>query len=97
MILPMISTSASRSSDGTIHISIVNIDPHNDSGQSIELRGSNATSVTGRILTAEKINSLNTFEDPDRVQPSEFNDVSLNKNVLKLTMPSKSIVVLEIK
>ena len=97
MTLPMISTSASKSDDGIIHISIVNIDPHNDIDLSIELRGTDAASVTGRILTAEKINSLNTFEDPDRVKPAEFNDATLKKGVLRFTMPSKSIVVLEIK
>ena len=97
MALSMISASASLSPEGIIHVSIVNIDPDTTCDLSIELRGTDAGSVKGRILTAEKINSLNTFEDSERIRPVEFNDASLSKGVLDVRMPSKSIVVLEIK
>jgi len=97
MALPMISASASRSADGIIHISIVNIDPHQDNQLAIDVRGADVSSVTGRILTAEKINSLNTFEDPDRVRLAEFKDLSFARGMLQVTMPAKSIVVLEIE
>ena len=95
--LPMISTSASKSADGVIHVSIVNIDPHNGNNFTIEVRGADISSVSGRILTAEQINSHNTFEDPDHVKPAEFKDVSLRREVIQANIPPKSIVVLEIK
>jgi alpha-L-arabinofuranosidase len=95
--LPMISASASRSGDGTINVSIVNIDPHNGNNFTIEVRGADVSKVSGRVLTANEINSMNTFEDPTHVKPVEFKDVSLKKGVIQANIPAKSIVVLEIK
>jgi alpha-N-arabinofuranosidase len=95
--LPMISASASRAEDGTIHVSIVNIDPHQTNDFTIDIRGTEVSTVSGRILTAEKINSMNTFEDPDRVKPLEFRDITLENNILKFNIPAKSIIVLEVK
>jgi alpha-N-arabinofuranosidase len=94
--LPMISASASRAEDGTIHVSLVNIDPHNASDFTIDIRGAEVSDVSGRILTAEKINSMNTFEDPGRVKPAAFTDVTLKKGIVKLTVPAKSIIVLAV-
>jgi len=95
--LTMISTSASKTADGTIHVSIVNIDPHESSDLTIELRGTDADEISGRILTGERINSYNTFEDPERVKPAEFKDVSLKKGKIQTRIPAKSIIVLKIK
>jgi len=95
--LPVISASASKADDGTIHVSIVNIDPNESSDLTIELRGTDADEVSGRILTGEKINSHNTFENPALIKPAEFKDVSLKKGKIQARIPGKSIIVLEIK
>ncbi len=95
--LPMISTSASRAADGTIHVSIVNIDPHHSGEFTIEVRGAGVSEVGGRILTADRINSMNTFEEPEVVAPEEFSGVSLDDGILALNIPAKSIIVLTIK
>jgi len=95
--LPMISASASRTEDGIIHVSIVNIDPHHSNDFTIDIRGVEVSDVSGRILTAEMINSMNTFDDPDHVKPVEFRDVTLKNNTLQLSIPAKSIIVLEVK
>jgi alpha-N-arabinofuranosidase len=95
--LPMISTSASKTSEGTIHVSIVNIDPHNSSDMNLDVRGFDVNTVSGRILTADRISSHNTFENPDQVRPVEFKDISLRKGKIEAGIPAKSIVVLEIK
>ncbi len=97
MKLAMISASASRSEDGTIHLSIVNIDPNKGADLSIELRGTDAATVTGRILTSDKINDFNTFNEPELVRPAVFRDASIKKGVMQASLPAKSIVVLEIK
>ena len=95
--LAMISTSASRSADGSINLSIVNIDPNKGADVTIELRGTDADAISGRIVTGERINSYNTFEDRDRVKPSEFKDASLKRGKIQARIPAKSIVVLKIK
>ena len=94
--LPMISASASKSADGNIHVSIVNIDPNNSNSLTIDVRGSDVSKVSGRILTAEKINSMNTFEDDTRVKPEAFKEITLRKGQIKVDLPAKSIVVIRI-
>lgn len=95
--LPMISASASMDSTGTIHVSIVNIDPHRSSALNIELNGGDFSDVSGRILTAEEINSHNTFEDPEVVKPVKFKGAVIKKNTLLAEIPAKSIIVFEIR
>lgn len=63
----------------------------------IHLGDVKAKSVTGRILSADKIDAYNTFEQPDVVAPKEFKDAKITKDGLQVKLPSKSIVVLEVK
>ncbi|MEP6927052.1 MAG: alpha-N-arabinofuranosidase [Ginsengibacter sp.] len=95
--LKAISISASRDKNGATHISIVNIDAINKQEIKIDVRGINATSVTGRILTSEKLQDHNSFDNPEKIKPALFNNASLSGNTLKLTMPPFSVVVLELK
>jgi alpha-N-arabinofuranosidase len=62
----------------------------------IDLRGPRPTGVSGRILTAETMNALNTFEKPDVVKPSDFSGAKLSGNGLELVLPAKSVVALEL-
>lgn len=94
--LPMLSVSASKAEDGTIYISVINIDPHHSNQLTIDLRGAIPGEVKGRILTAEEINAHNTFESPGQVKPEAFKPGSFKKGLLETNIPAKSIVVLEI-
>ena len=49
------------------------------------------------ILTANNIGDYNCFEKPSVVAPKEFTGAKVNKGSLKVTLPAKSIVVLEVK
>ena len=95
--IPMLSVSASKDDKGTIHISIINADPKQSNQLTIDLRGTEAGSVNGRILTADETSSLNTFDNPDLVKPQVFKAGSFKKGILETTIPAKSIVVLEIE
>ncbi len=55
-----------------------------------------AGSATGRVLTADEMNAHNTFTAPNALQPVAFEGVVIEDSVLQLTLPAKSIVVLEI-
>ena len=95
--IPALNVSASRDKSGKIHISLCNLDPKNSAELICELRGDDATSVSGRVLTAEVINAHNTFENPKAIYPVEFRDFKLKDNVLTTMLPAKSVVVLEIE
>jgi alpha-N-arabinofuranosidase len=94
--LPMLSVSASKNQEGSISMSIVNIDPNRPAELRIDLRGMEAGKVTGRILSADEINSHNTFDNPEEVRPEEFDVDAFKKGLLTTTIPAKSIVVLEV-
>ena len=60
------------------------------------MKGMNAKQVSGRILTSLKVQDHNTFDNPTNVAPKTFNDASMSKGTLKLSMPPNSVIVLEL-
>ena len=94
--LPAVSVSASKDKDGTIHMSLVNIDPENAFPLSIDIRGFNEKKVLGTILTSAQMNSYNTFENPSEVIPKEFTEAKVQKGRVELILPARSVVVLEL-
>ncbi len=92
-----LSVSASRDADGTIHVSLCNLDPKQEAPVDIDLKGAKPTSVSGRVLTAEVMNAHNTFADPDAIFPIPFDAVRLQDGRVTAVLPPKSVVVLTIK
>jgi alpha-L-arabinofuranosidase len=52
--------------------------------------------VTGRVLTGPEMNAHNTFDLPDAVRPEAFHGASMERGAVKLTLPARSVVMLEI-
>lgn len=94
---PAISGSASRDTQGVIHISLVNIDAMHAQPVSIEIRGAKFNSVTGRILTSSKLQDFNSFDKPDLVKPESFKEANIDQGSVKAKLPPFSVVVLELK
>ncbi|HYP18011.1 MAG TPA: alpha-L-arabinofuranosidase C-terminal domain-containing protein, partial [Opitutus sp.] len=94
--IPAVSVSASKSKSGKTHVSFANTNPNVAITVSCQLQGVTATSVAGRILTAPAVNSHNTFAKPDLVKPAPFNDAKLSGGNLTVTLPAKSVVILEL-
>lgn len=95
--IPAISASASRDENGRIHVTLTNIDPHNTTSLTLDLRGAQASSATGRILTADAMNAHNTFDAPQAVVPREFTGARMVDGRLVVDLPAKSLVVLELR
>ncbi|HEX7317229.1 MAG TPA: alpha-N-arabinofuranosidase [Pyrinomonadaceae bacterium] len=95
--VPALSVSASRDGEGRLHLSIVNLDPNRAAELTTTFTGANVKTVTGEVLTAPAVNAMNTFDRPDAVRPAPFDGHKLQGSQLALTIPAKSVVVLEIK
>jgi alpha-L-arabinofuranosidase len=95
--IPLVSTSAAKEKNGNIIISLANVSLKNSEDLTINLQGANVQKVTGRILTSKNITDFNDFDHPNVVEPTDFNNVKIKKGELKLKVPAKSIVVLELK
>jgi alpha-N-arabinofuranosidase len=95
--IPAINASASKDSNGAIHISVVNIDAHNTIKINAALIGVGGKNVSGQILTSAAYTDVNTFDMPYKVKPAAFTDFSISNGSLSVSVPPFSVVVLEIR
>ena len=95
--LPLVSATASKDKNGKIHISLSNIDLENEQEVTVRLDGTNVRNVVGEMLTSDRINDYNTFEQPDKIKPVSFSGVKIQNNVMTVKLPAKSIVTLELQ
>jgi alpha-N-arabinofuranosidase len=94
--IPFVSASASRDVMGKIHVTLCNLNPNAPAHISCDLIGAQAQKLFGRVLTATEMNARNTFDHPDALQPVEFKDFAVNAHGFDVTLPAKSVVVLNV-
>ena len=95
--IPSLHASASRDKAGKLHLSVVNLDPNRSAQVSTKIAGTTAKRITGRVLTAQAMNTINTFDKPDAVKPVQFTAVQVQGDQAKLAVPSKSVTVFEMQ
>ena len=95
--LPALNVSASQDSLGVTHITLVNIDPVKTIALSTTLNQVKWSTVTGEVLTSAKITDINTFEAPGTVKIVKFDGAKKQGDELIIALPSKSVVLLELK
>lgn len=89
--------SASKDKNGLTHISLVNVNARQLQPVSININGANYKTVSARILTSDKLQNYNSFENPNKIVPAVFNGAKLDGSKLNLNIPPFSVVVLELK
>ena len=95
--LPALNVSASRDEKRVIHVSIVNIDPEREAAVSLALNGTKARRASARVLTATEMDAHNDFDAPERLVPRELKGVAVRGGSVNLTVPAKSVTVLEVR
>ncbi len=96
--IPALSATASRSGDGKIHLTVSNIDPNSSKTLECVLRGVEGLRVgQGQIITGEEMNAYNDFGQEEEVTLSSFSDVQLDGENLRINLPAKSIVMVELQ
>ena len=93
--IPNLSASAARSGDGNTWLTLVNLNPNEDIDVQVSPDGS-FKQATGSLLTADEIDAHNTFEAPERVKPVPYEN-SIEHGLLKILLPAKSVLVVELK
>ncbi len=94
--IPAVNASASIDKEGKMHISICNINAEKSENLVCNLSGYKIEGTTGQILTADKLNAHNTFENPNEVVIKEFKDFKSTVNSIDVNMPPHSVVVVEV-
>jgi alpha-N-arabinofuranosidase len=96
--IPAVSASASRQPGGAIHLSLVNTDPHQPARVLCGVTGAEVKEIVqGRVLTAAAITAHNTFEQPEAVKPAAFNAWKKTDAGWEITLPPKSVAVVEMR
>jgi len=95
--LPALNISASKDKSGKIHLTIVNVNPKEEIELECELKGiEKIKKGLGRIITAKELNSFNTFDKPNNVISSDFNNFEVTNKLVSIKIPSKSVVMIEL-
>ncbi len=95
--IPAINVSASQDSLGVIHISLVNLDPKKAISLKTIIQGISWKQLSASILTSNSFTDVNTFENPYKLKPEQFNGATKQGDALSVVLPSKSVVVIELK
>jgi alpha-N-arabinofuranosidase len=95
--IPSLSVSASRDKNGAVNVSFVNIDPNQSVEISCNLKDVKGKLSSANIITAPKTDSYNTFDNPNQVVLKEFKSGSFKNGTLKIKIPEKSVVTVQIK
>ena len=93
--LPAISVSASKNEQGEVNISLVNIDSNKSHKIQLDLGDMNIKDLSGTVLSSKNLQDYNSFEDPNRVQPSELKNYKFRKGILELEVEPFSVLVLK--
>ena len=95
--IPAINASASKDSNGIIHITLVNLDPKNKISVSTDINSTNQKQVTGEVLTSKSFTDINTFDNPDKVKTTAFTDFKKNGDALTVNLPPMSVTLITLK
>ncbi len=83
--------------EGVLSITLCNLDPNKSQQVSFELPGFNGTKVTGKVVTADKMNAYNDFGKKDEVSLADFKNVKFTNGKIEAVLPSKSVVLIQVR
>ncbi|WCM27031.1 alpha-N-arabinofuranosidase [Sphingomonas sp. QA11] len=92
-----LNTSAVRGADGAVHVSLANLDPVNALTVTLNLDGGTASTLSGKVLTADRIDAHNRIGEPLAVAPRDIAAVPVTGGKVVLTLPAKSVTVVALK
>lgn len=83
--------------DGKIALSICNYGLNDSETAQFKLAETNVVNSQGWILSADKMDAHNTFENPDKVAKKVFEDYTIEDNFAKINLPPMSIVTVVVE
>ncbi len=94
--LPRVDAIAAKDMAGKLWLAITNLDPNQPTEMEANLSGITAKSAVGEILTAPKVDSVNTFDAPDTVVPKPVS-AKVQGGRLALKLEPKSVTVISVE
>jgi alpha-N-arabinofuranosidase len=94
--LPAVSASASVK-DGVVSVTLCNLNPEKTENIEIALSGMNFTTSSGQIVTGQSMNDYNDFGQEEKVTLQNFEVKNPKNGQLKLELPAKSVVLVQLQ
>jgi alpha-N-arabinofuranosidase len=94
--IPAVDVTAARGTDGATYVGLINADPNQPADVAISVAGAKSH-ITGQLLTGAKMDSRNEFGAAEQVHPVPFTGAHWSAGTLQVSMPAKSVVVLQLK
>lgn len=94
--IPALNMSASIDASGKLNITICNTDAKRAQPLLCNLKGFKASSVSGKIITANTLNAHNTFDKPNEVKITDFTQCKLKNGNIEAKIPAHSVVLLQV-
>jgi alpha-N-arabinofuranosidase len=95
LVLPQVDAIAARSKGGEVWVALTNIDPNRAVDITTRLSDVPLSSAVGQVLTAARIDAVNTFDDPKAVLPQPFSAHAMS-GALVLHLAPKSVTVVRL-
>ena len=97
-MLDAITASASKK-DGIFTITLTNVDLHNSHSITVNLDNleGKLSSAVAKVVAGEKMNSMNTFDNPEQVVEKDLVCTVTADNQIVVEMPARSVVTLTLK
>jgi alpha-N-arabinofuranosidase len=93
--LPRIDAVAARDASGALWLALTNVDPDRQAELAPEIPGTRLTAASGEVLTAARVDSVNSFAAPEAVAPKPISG-TMRGGRLVLTLPPKSVTVVRL-
>jgi alpha-N-arabinofuranosidase len=83
--------------NGVVSITLCNLDPNNTQQISFEIAGTTFSKVSGKVVTASKINAYNDFGKKAEVMEADYKNVKISNGKVEAVLPSKSVVLIQLQ
>lgn len=95
--VPKVTESVSMGKDGVINITLNNLSIDASEDMEIQLAERGYKVKEARIVTNSDAHAHNTFENPEEVVEADFMVNEVNGDVIKITLPANSVVLLRVE
>ena len=94
--VPTVNVSASAK-DGVVSITLCNLNPNQSESVELSVPGGEYSAASGQIITAKTMNAYNDFGKDELVSINDFEVGKPKNGKLQLELPSKSVVLVQLK
>ena len=93
--LPQVDAFAAKAKDGNVYLALTNINPAQVATIKASLKDFAVRSASAEVLSADRVNSFNTFDNPNQVEPRPL-AVKLVDGQAVVKLPPKSVTVVRL-